>query len=125
MLHRFPQQVFVHRAKDFFGEVERADLFAIQIYNINVCHISSRYFFALPAAAFLAAFKGSSVVEPANPRRSCGGFFPSLVKTDPSLCPRTAPSTTNSVSFFSIQGLRRLRMGFCLTPVGSDVGIAL
>ena len=33
------------------------------------------HFFALPAAAFFAAFNGSTVVAPANPRRSRGGCF--------------------------------------------------
>jgi hypothetical protein len=39
------------------------------------------YFLDLPAAAFLAAFNGSSVVDPAKPRRSRGGFFAFKITT--------------------------------------------
>ena len=42
VLHRFPEQVFVHRAENLIGEIERADLLAAQIVNINRCHMSSR-----------------------------------------------------------------------------------
>src|SRR5579864_3506884 len=38
MLHRFPKQVFVDRAKDFVGQLQRTDLFAAQIVNVNRCH---------------------------------------------------------------------------------------
>src|ERR1700722_2129611 len=41
MLHRFPQQVFVDRAKYFIGEVERPDLVPAQIVNIDSCHMLS------------------------------------------------------------------------------------
>jgi hypothetical protein len=38
MLDRFPEQVFVDRAKNFVGEIERAYLAAGQIVNVNRCH---------------------------------------------------------------------------------------
>ena len=43
MLHRFPQQVFVDRAENLFGEIERADLLPAQIMNIDSCHMSLPY----------------------------------------------------------------------------------
>src|SRR5579862_1910744 len=36
--HRFPQQVFVDRAENLIGEIQRADLGAAQVVNINGCH---------------------------------------------------------------------------------------
>ena len=39
MLHRFPEQIFVDRAEDLIGEIDRPDLLAAQIVNINRCHI--------------------------------------------------------------------------------------
>src|SRR5438309_2631400 len=45
VLHRFPQQVFVHRAKSLIGKIHRADLGAVQVVDINGCH------FCLSAAA--------------------------------------------------------------------------
>src|SRR5579863_4247440 len=41
VLHRFPEQVFVDRAKNFVGEIERPDLLAAQIVYVNRCHMSS------------------------------------------------------------------------------------
>jgi hypothetical protein len=41
MLDRFPEQVFVDRAKNFVSEIERADFFAAQIVNVNRCHVFS------------------------------------------------------------------------------------
>src|SRR5579871_4864002 len=41
MFHRLPEQVFIDRPKNLVREVERADLFAAQIVNINRCHSSS------------------------------------------------------------------------------------
>ena len=39
MLYRFPQQRFVDLAAiNCVGQLERAHLFAVQIYNIYVCH---------------------------------------------------------------------------------------
>src|ERR1017187_7032030 len=49
------------------------------------------YFFF--GEAFFEAFSGSSVVPPANPRRSRGGAFAFEIKTYPSRGPGTAPST--------------------------------
>src|SRR3954463_15520704 len=50
VLYRLPQQVFVHRAKDFFGEVERADLFAIQIMYVDGCHCFALGYWLWPLA---------------------------------------------------------------------------
>jgi hypothetical protein len=40
MLDRFPQKVFVDRAKNFIGEIERANLLPAQVVNVDSCHIS-------------------------------------------------------------------------------------
>ena len=41
MLHRFPEQIFVDRAEDLVGQIERPDLFAAQIVYVYRCHIFS------------------------------------------------------------------------------------
>src|SRR5450755_1090051 len=101
MLYRFPKKVFVHRAENFFGQLERAHLLAIQIVYFNRRHnlfqsvagyqlpVTSYFFFA---ACRFEAFNGSTVPEPPNPRRSLGGFFAFEIKTYPSFAPGTAPS---------------------------------
>src|SRR5258708_3539572 len=38
MLHRFPKQVFVHRAENLVGEIERSNLRAAQIMYLYRCH---------------------------------------------------------------------------------------
>src|ERR1035437_3982821 len=80
MLHRFPEQIFVDRAENFVGEIQRPNLLAAQIVYVYRCHIASSVGAgdspALPYAFFaalFAAFNGSTVAEPANPRRSRGG----------------------------------------------------
>ena len=42
MLYRFPDQIFIHRAEDFIGEIEGADLLPCQIVYVDSCHIASR-----------------------------------------------------------------------------------
>jgi hypothetical protein len=87
MFHRFPEQVFVDRAENFVGEIQCPDLLAAQIVYVDSCHMlfvswvlankrdsARRTAYAFFAARF-AAFNGSTVAEPANPRRSRGGFF--------------------------------------------------
>ena len=39
VLHRLPEQIFVDRTENLIGQIERSDLFAAQIVNINRCHI--------------------------------------------------------------------------------------
>ena len=82
MFHRLPEQVFVDRAEDFVGEIQCPDLLAAQIVNVDSCHmlfhVAADAFLRRPyafLAARFAAFNGSTVAEPANPRRSRGGFF--------------------------------------------------
>src|SRR5260370_11828793 len=38
MLHRLPQQVFIDPAKDFIGQLQRADFSSLQIQNIYLLH---------------------------------------------------------------------------------------
>src|ERR1019366_2049332 len=93
---RLPGQVFVDRAENFFGQIHRPSLGSAQIVNINGCHILSRV-----GRTLLAAFNGSTVAEPANPRRSRGGFFALLIMMYPPFGPGTLPSTTSRFSSFS------------------------
>src|SRR5215813_612354 len=114
VVHRLPQQVFVYCPEDLIGEFEGADLLACQINYVNLCHISleslvTNYFFPLAAAALFAAFNGSTVVAPANPRRSRGGCFAFWITTYPPFGPGTAPSTISRFSSRSIPMMRRLR----------------
>src|SRR5712692_2934060 len=89
---RLPEQVFVDRAENFLGQFHRPGLSSAQIVNIDSCHMLSRVARAPSPAAFdlalsyypffdarFAAFNGSTVAEPANPRRSRGGFFALLI----------------------------------------------
>ena len=41
MLHRFPQQIFIDRAENLIGKIQRPNLFAAQIVYVNRCHIAS------------------------------------------------------------------------------------
>src|SRR5215471_13569132 len=120
VLHRLPEQIFIHRAEDLIGEIECPDFLAAQILNINRCHIflmsrrthSSARFYAFLAALF-AAFKGSTVAAPANPRRSLGGFLALMITTYPPCGPGTLPSTTSRFSSLSTPSTRRLRTITC------------
>src|SRR5437764_719620 len=114
MRDRLPDQVFIDRAEDLVCQLEAADFLALQIYNVNLCH---GYFLAFPAAAFFAAFNGSTVCAPANPRRSRGACLALLMTTYPPLGPGTAPSTINRFSSRSIPRMRRLRTVHCSTPI--------
>src|SRR5271157_644193 len=132
MLHRFPEQVFIDRAKDFVSEIERPDLLTAQIVNINRCHSFSLLVWsghscplllagksARPTrtyaffAALFAAFNGSTVAAPANPRRSRGGFFALVITMYPPCGPGTLPSTTSRFSSLSTPSTRRLRIVTC------------
>src|SRR4051812_6266849 len=120
VLHRFPEQIFIHRAEDLIGEIECPDFLAAQIVNINRCHIflvwrrtrSVRPSYAFFAALF-AAFNGSTVAEPANPRRSLGGFFAFVITMYPPCGPGTLPSTTSRFSSLSTPSTRRFRVVTC------------
>src|ERR1035437_1941307 len=113
--HRFPQQVLVHRAKNFIGQFQGTYLFAAEIHYINRRHsffrfnlsVASCYFFF--AEARLDAFNGSTVPAPLNPRRSLGGFLAFAIITYASLCPGTAPSTTSRFSSLSTPSTRTSR----------------
>src|SRR5579863_4521654 len=132
VLHRFPEQVFVDRAEDLIGEIECPYLLAAQIVNINRCHIFSRYSvqgtsvlnYAFFAALF-AAFKGSTVAAPANPRRSRGGFFAFVITMYPPCGPGTLPSTTSRFSSLSTPSTRRFRAVTCLLPMWPDMRMPL
>src|SRR5438034_1092761 len=39
LLHCFPEQILVHRAKDFVGQFERPNFCSAQIVNIYSCHM--------------------------------------------------------------------------------------
>src|SRR5262249_18036337 len=135
VFHRFPEQVFVDGAKNLIRQVERPNPLAFQIHYINLCHkfcpcrdaachASTAYFF-LPAAAFFAAFSGSIVVAPANPRRSRGGCLARLITTYPPFGPGTAPSTTSKLSSLSIPSTRRLRTVTRSVPMWPDMRMPL
>ena len=108
MFHRLPQQSLIDLAReDLVQQFELPDLFATEIYYVNLCHrlFSLRrlrrqatlsitqqttraparrgYFFlaALVGAAFFEALSGSSVEAPAKPRRSRGGAFAFEIST--------------------------------------------
>src|SRR2546423_12531636 len=38
MLDRFPDQIFIHRAEDFIGEIEGPDFLTAQIVYVDSCH---------------------------------------------------------------------------------------
>src|SRR4051794_36660894 len=85
--------------------------------------VPTTYFFDLPAAAFFAAFNGSSVVDPAKPRRSRGGFFAFRITTYAPLGPGTAPSTSSKLSSLSMPRIFRLRTVTWSTPMWPDIRI--
>src|SRR5216684_1780851 len=147
---RLPEQVFVDRAENFLGQFHRPGLSSAQIVNINSCHILSRVARAPSPAAFdlafaldlafdpvlpeltypffearLAAFNGSTVAEPANPRRSRGGFFALLIMMYPPFDPGTLPSTTSRFSSLSTPSIRRLRIVIRTSPMWPDIRIPL
>src|SRR5215469_6708296 len=122
VVHRFPQQVFVYCAENLIGEFQGAHFLACQINYVNLCHISleslvTSYFFPLAAAALFAAFNGSTVVAPANPRRSRGGCLAFWITMYPPFGPGTAPSTINRFSSRSMPMMRRLRTVTLSTPI--------
>src|ERR1700676_1915295 len=144
---RLPEQVFVDRAENFFGQFHRPSLGSAQIVNINSCHISLVWLVlrgrprpgsldlafdpVLPDLtspffeARFAAFNGSTVAEPANPRRSRGGFFDLLITIYPPFDPGTLPSTTSRFSSLSTPSIRRLRMVIRTSPMWPDIRIPL
>src|SRR5438128_1451240 len=133
VLHCFPEQVLVHRAKDFVGQFERPNFYSAQIVNIYSCHMllmqarASRPSTTLYAffAALFAAFNGSTVISPANPRRSLGGFFALVMIKYPPFGPGTLPSTTSRLSSFSTPSTRRLRTVTRALPMCPDMRIPL
>src|SRR5208283_5290322 len=145
VLHRLPKQVFVDRAENLIGEIEGSDFLPAQIVNVNRCHIASRvartpssatlllhtrgrgrprYTYAFFAARF-AAFNGSTVAEPANPRRSLGGFFALTITMYPPCGPGTLPSTTSRFSSLSTPKTLRLRCVTRSCPMCPDMRIPL
>src|SRR5205807_8959577 len=141
MLNRFPEQVFVDRAENFIGQIELAHFLAAQTVNIYGCHVLcpcgaaalARVFpsHQLPSANYpflaarFAAFNGSTVAAPANPRRSRGGFFALLMIRYPPLGPGTLPSTTSRFSSLSTPRMRRLRMVTRSVPMCPDMRMPL
>src|ERR1700720_1663426 len=129
---RLPEQVFVDRAENFLGQFHRPGLGSAQIVNINSCHISLVWrgrprprplTLTLPDLPYpffearFAAFNGSTVAEPANPRRSRGGFFALLIMMYPPFDPGTLPSTTSRFSSLSTPSIRRLRIVIRTSPM--------
>src|SRR5580693_2759028 len=128
MFHRLPKQIFIHGAENLIGKVKGPDLLTAQIVNINSCHIASRYSVLIPyafLAALLAAFNGSTVAEPANPRRSLGGFFALMMTRYPPCGPGTLPSTTKRFSSLSTPSTRKLRCVTRAWPICPDMRIPL
>src|SRR5258707_1457081 len=41
VLHRFPQQAFIYRAENLFGEINRSNLLPAKVMNTDGCHITS------------------------------------------------------------------------------------
>src|SRR6202040_1058056 len=75
--------------------------------------------------ARFAAFSGSTVAEPANPRRSRGGFFALLIMMYPPFDPGTLPSTTSRFSSLSTPSIRRLRIVIRTSPMWPDIRMPL
>src|SRR5580658_9356802 len=120
MFHRLPKQILINGAENFIGKVKGPDLLAAQIVNIDSSHCFYAFF-----AALLAAFNGSTVAEPANPRRSLGGFLALMMTMYPPCGPGTLPSTTRRFSSLSTPSTRKLR---CVTrswPMCPDIRIPL
>src|SRR6202035_3535383 len=61
MLHRFPEQIFVDRAENFVGEIERPNFLAAQIVYVNRCHICSLCLYEAGALARCLCFLRSSL----------------------------------------------------------------
>src|SRR6266542_6590687 len=76
-------------------------------------------------AALFAAFNGSTVAAPANPRRSLGGFFDFVITRYPPFGPGTLPSTTSRLSSLSTPSTRRLRTVTRALPMCPDIRIPL
>src|SRR5271155_2157382 len=76
-------------------------------------------------AALFAAFNGSTVADPANPRRSLGGFFAFMITRYPPCGPGTLPSTTKRFSSLSTPKTRRLRCVTRAWPICPDMRIPL
>src|SRR5713101_8162491 len=139
MLDRLPEQIFVDGAENFLGQIHRPDLRSAQVVDINRCHMLSRLVWrgrprprllisrlSYPfLAALFAAFNGSTVAEPANPRRSRGGFFDLVMIKYPPFGPGTLPSTTRRLSSFSTPSTRRLRTVTRALPMCPDIRIPL
>src|SRR5207248_3732365 len=68
---------------------------------------------------------GSTVISPANPRRSLGGFFALVMTRYPPFGPGTLPSTTSRLSSFSTPSTRRLRTVTRALPMWPDIRIPL
>src|ERR1700758_4326622 len=76
-------------------------------------------------AARLAAFNGSTVAAPANPRRSLGGFLALVMTRYTPFGPGTLPSTTSRLSSLSTPRTRRLRTVIRALPRCPDIRIPL
>src|SRR5215470_1899964 len=83
-------------------------------------HLSYAFF-----AALLAAFNGSIVAAPANPRRSLGGFFAFVITRYPPVGPGTLPSTTSRLSSLSTPSTRRFRIVTRALPMCPDIRMPL
>src|SRR6185437_2854090 len=76
-------------------------------------------------AALLAAFNGSTVAAPPNPRRSLGGFLALVITRYPPFGPGTLPSTTSRLSSLSTPSTRKLRCVTRSTPMCPDMRMPL
>src|SRR5437660_784360 len=76
-------------------------------------------------AALFAAFNGSTVAAPANPRRSRGGFLAFIITRYPPFGPGTLPSTTSRLSSLSTPSTRKLRTVTRAFPMWPDIRIPL
>src|ERR1700691_6607755 len=85
---------------------------------------TDHYFYAFFAAR-LAAFNGSTVADPANPRRSLGGFLALVITRYPPLGPGTLPSTTSRLSSLLRPSTRKLRTVTRSTPMCPDMRMPL
>jgi hypothetical protein len=110
VLHRLPQQALVDLVGRVqrVSQLNRAYLLSVQIQYIHVCHrllllpdtlsgsqsqllkysperpkarLPHRRYYFLFAVAFFEAFSGSTVPDPANPRRSRGGVLAFEIST--------------------------------------------
>src|SRR5258708_35872758 len=135
-----PEQVLVDGSENLIGQFHRPGLGSVQIVNIYSCHILFRVERTLLSAAFdpdlpdfsypffaarFAAFNGSTVAEPANPRRSRGGFFALLIMMYPPFDPGTLPSTTSRFSSSSTPRIRRFPIAILTSPLWPDIRLPL